>query len=112
MPVTLAQRAAVIDAQSTKPDEKFLIVVLLCIFIILGLSLVFLIRPYVVNAVRRLRNQQTAVEFMVHKKKKRRKPRIYTVWIDWAATWTANDGRRLPTAETRHWEALQVYLFI
>jgi len=43
---------------------------------------------------------------MIHQKKRRRKPRLFEVWVDWNATWPS-DGRRLLRAESRHREELQ-----
>lgn len=94
---------------STKPDEQFLIYVVLAILFILGVSLVFLVRSYTLTAIRRLRNQRATLQVMIPKRKRRRKPRLFEVWVDWTA---ADDDRRLPKAESRHWEELQVSIIL
>jgi hypothetical protein len=94
---------------STKPDERFLIYVVLAILLILCISIIFLVRAYILTAILRLRNQRAALRVIIHKKKRRRKPRLFEVWVDWTA---GDDGRRLPRAESRHWEELQVSIIL
>jgi hypothetical protein len=94
---------------SAKPDERFLIYVVLAILFILGISLAFLVRSYILTAIRRLRNQRTTSQVTIPKKKRPRRPRLFEVWVDWTA---ADDGRRLPKAESRYWEELQVSIIL
>jgi hypothetical protein len=67
---------------SAKPAQRFLIGVLLALFVILGVCFIFFLKPYAENGLRRLRNQQEAVEVCIQKRRRRRRPRLHEIWID------------------------------
>ncbi|KIM30997.1 hypothetical protein M408DRAFT_327903 [Serendipita vermifera MAFF 305830] len=70
-----------IDPSAAKPAERFLIGVLIALFIILGLCAIFLMRRVVLYTAQRLRRQQSAVNGIINQKRRRRRPRFFDLWI-------------------------------
>ena len=95
------------DPSTAKPSDRFLIGVLIAIFVILGICMVFMIKRALLTAIRRLRDQGTAVNVAVERKIRRRRPRLFEVWIAEAQElWT---GMQYDTTNTScTWEGLQV----
>lgn len=71
-----------IDPAGAKPAERFLIGILIALFVLLGLSAVFLLRRVVLSTMQRLRSQRSAVSGIIQQRRRTRRPRLYELWTE------------------------------
>jgi hypothetical protein len=95
-----------IDPATAKPSDRFLIGVLIALFVILGVCMVFLIKRVVTTTIIRPRRQRTAVNVIIERKIRRRRPRLYNVRIQDARD--LDSGEHYDTLIMRNWEDVQV----
>jgi hypothetical protein len=103
MSATTGPSARGIDPATAKPSDRFLIGVMIALFVILGICMVFLIKNGLGSTLVRVRRQRTAVNAI---KVRRRRPRLYNVWTDEARD--RDNGKHHDTLRMCNWEDLQV----
>jgi hypothetical protein len=97
-----------IDSVADKPAERFLVGVSLALFGLLMICLIFLVRPMILNAIRRLRSQQQAVDVIIQRKRRRRKPQLHEIWVDRTLQEDYGDERSPLLAGDKLWNDYRV----